>query len=343
MEFILATLPRLSVLDVAAVGPEVTAQQALCWTTEVAKKVEHLGYHRLWVAEHHGVPDIGSSAPAVLLAHLAARTSRLRLGSGGVMLPNHPPLIVAEQFSTLQALHPGRIDLGIGRATGAEPLVAQALGRGSDSTDLPTFVEKLDELVGFLNGRLPVGHKFDAVRVSPGTDPPPLYLLGSSVGSAHLAAERGLPFAFAHHLAPGHSISALKAYRAYFRPSAELARPYAIVTALVVCAEEQEIAERAAIAAVAIRVRRRLAAKEGKRATARELYEPVLNGDEAWLVSQQLKASGVIMGDPAAVHRHLIELAQATVADEVMLSTLEYDGPGRLRTLTAVASPSGAA
>lgn len=334
--------PRLSVLEVAPVGPGVTARQAMAWTTEVAQRVERLGYHRLWMAEHHGVPDIGASAPAVLLAHLAARTSTLRLGSGGVMLPNHRPLVIAEQFSMLHALHPGRIDLGIGRATGAEPSAAQALGTDSSSTAPSRFAEQLDELTAFLNGGFPAGHPYETVRVSPGPDPPPIYLLGSSVGSARLAAARGLPFAFAHHLSPTQSEPALAAYREQFTPSGVLREPYAIITALVSCDERAEEAERAAIWAVTLRVRRQLASKHGRTPTPAEFNLPVLTEEEAVGVAEQLAASSVIMGDRDAVHERLGRLSRDAQADEVMLCTVEYDGPGRFRTLTAAAPRPGA-
>lgn len=332
-----ATVPRLSILEVAAVGPGVGASQALGWTTKVAESAEHLGYHRLWVVEHHAIPEIGSSAPAVLIAHLATHTTRLRLGSGGVMLPNHAPLAVAEQFSILQALHPGRIDLGVGRAKGGDTIAALALGRAPSGGDPDRFSDQLDELTSFLNGDFPAGHRYENLRVSPKTDPPPVYLLGSSEESAQAAAARGLPFAFAHHLAPEVTASAISAYRAAFQRGAKFTEPYAIATVLVVCAQSQDDAERAAVAASAVRVRRILARRQGRTPSPAELLSPRLTEEEARLITDSFAAGGILIGTPKAVRASMTELWQSTRADELMVCPIEYDGPARIRTLTALA------
>lgn len=330
-------LPRLSVLDVAPVGPGVPASQAFSWSTDVAQAAERLGFHRFWVAEHHAVADIGASAPAVLIAHLAARTTTLRLGSGGVMLPNHAPLIVAEQFCTLHALHPGRIDLGVGRAKGGEPAAVRALGRAPDGGAPERFADQLDELGTFLRSRFPSGHPYETVSPSPSTDPPPVYLLGSSEESARFAGQRSLRFAFAHHLAPQVTATALAAYRAAFQPSPELAAPYAIATVIVVCASTQDEAERAAVAAALIRVRRALASRRGTDATVDELLAREMTTDEMARVAEALTAPGILVGSPGAVREGMLALARASGADELMLCALEYEGPGRIRTLTSVA------
>ncbi|MEV7187328.1 MsnO8 family LLM class oxidoreductase [Kitasatospora sp. NPDC093102] len=329
--------PYLSVLDVAAVGPGIAATQALAWTTEVARTAESLGFLRLWVAEHHGVPDIGSSAPAVLVAHLAARTRTLRVGSGGVMLPNHAALVVAEQFATLAALHPGRIDLGIGRSKGTDEVTAQALGRLPDGGEPGPFSEQLDQLAGFLDGGLPAGHRFAGVRLSPKTDPPALFLLGSGVESARMAGSRGWGFAFANHLVPELTATALEAYRASFRPCASRQEPHAIATALVVCAATQDEAERAAVGAAAVRVRRRLAGPNASSLTPAELLSPEFTEEEALGVTQGLSGGRALVGTPRSVGADLSSLHRASGADELMLCPLEFDGPARIRSLTLVA------
>src|SRR5450631_144027 len=206
----------LSVLDLATVATGSTPAQALAETTRLAAVVEGLGYYRMWVAEHHGMPAVASSAPAVLIAHLANATSTLRVGSGGVMLPNHPPLVVAEQFATLEALHPGRIDLGLGRAPGTDHVTARALRRslefGADH-----FPDDVVELIKYLLPR-------DGAPAHPFANPgngylPELWLLGSSTFSAQLAGILGLSFSFAYHFAPAHVDEALATYRENFKPS----------------------------------------------------------------------------------------------------------------------------
>ena len=209
-------------LDLATVATGSTPAQALRETVEVASEVERLGYHRLWVAEHHGMPAVASSAPAVLIAHLADATTTLRVGSGGVMLPNHAPLVVAEQFGTLEALHPGRIDLGLGRAPGTDQVTVRALRRTPDM-QADTFPDDVVELINYLlPGDGPPGHPF----ANPGRGYlPEVWLLGSSLFSAQLAGILGLPFSFAYHFAPKLLDAALSAYRSNFRPSVLHAEP----------------------------------------------------------------------------------------------------------------------
>src|SRR5262249_32533956 len=210
-----------------------TSGQALAQTTELARRTEELGYHRFWVAEHHNMPAIASSAPAVLIAHLAASTSTIRVGSGGVMLPNHAPLVVAEQFGTLEALHPGRIDLGIGRAPGTDQLTALALRRTMEGLSAENFPDELDRLIDFFTGDNP-GQRIIA---SPGRgDMPAIWLLGSSGFSAQLAGMLGLPFSFAHHFSAQNTLPALALYRETFRPSDLLDRPYAMLAVSAICA-----------------------------------------------------------------------------------------------------------
>ena len=222
----------LSVLDLATVAEGSGARRALAETTALARRVEALGYHRFWVAEHHGMPAVASSAPAVLLAHLGASTRTMRIGSGGVMLPNHAPLVVAEQFGTLEALHPGRIDLGVGRAPGTDPATARALRRSAD-LGAEHFPDDLVELIGYFTG----------ARSHPTAMPglgalPEVWLLGSSLFSANLAGALGLPFSFAHHFSPRYTEPAVAQYRAAFRPSLLLEAPRVMVAVGVVCAPD---------------------------------------------------------------------------------------------------------
>jgi len=231
----------LSILDLAGVGTGSTPRDALLSTTELAVRAEALGYHRFWVAEHHGIPAVASASPPVLIAHLAASTRTIRLGSGGVMLPNHAPLAVAEQFGTLTALHPGRIDLGLGRAPGTDQLTAFALRRHSGQVEGDDFLERLVELNHFLRKDFASNHPFATIKATP-TAPLPVWLLGSSDYSARLAGRLGLPFAFAHHFAGagGSTAAALQLYRDVFEPSAELAQPYSMIGVNALAADTGE-------------------------------------------------------------------------------------------------------
>src|SRR3954447_21382448 len=224
----------LSVLDLVPIASGSSASAALANSTALARRADELGYTRYWVAEHHGMPGIGSSSPAVLIAHLAAATSRIRVGSGGVMLPNHQPLVIAEQFGTLDALHPGRIDLGIGRAPGTDPRTARALRRGTDPLGADDFPDQLTELLAYFHGDGPV------LAVPAAGQEPALWLLGSSGYSAQVAGLLGLPFAFAHHFSAANTLPALALDRNRFRPSDALPEPYAMVAASLLVADSDE-------------------------------------------------------------------------------------------------------
>src|SRR5580692_2920809 len=214
------TVP-LSLLDLAFIGPRQTARDAFDACVKTAQRAEALGYRRVWYAEHHNMPTIGSSATSVLIEHVASKTSTIRVGAGGIMLPNHAPLVIAEQFGTLEALHPGRIDLGLGRAPGTDPVTTRALRRNLASAD--TFPEDVLELQGYLAGETRV----PGVNATPGRGANvPLYILGSSLFGARLAATLGLPYAFASHFAPHALLDAIAAYRSEFRPSEQLEQPY---------------------------------------------------------------------------------------------------------------------
>ncbi|HET9682545.1 MAG TPA: LLM class flavin-dependent oxidoreductase, partial [Gemmatimonadaceae bacterium] len=214
----------LSVLDLSSIVQGGNASTALANTLDLARHVERLGYHRFWLAEHHNMTGIASAATSVVIAHVAAGTSTIRVGAGGVMLPNHAPLLIAEQFVTLAALHPGRIDLGLGRAPGSDHLVSRALRRTPDAAD--TFPQDVVELMAYFE---PAGTG-QRVRAVPGVGlDVPIWILGSSLYGAQLAAELGLPYAFASHFAPAMLLDAAETYRSRFRPSAKLERPYFMV------------------------------------------------------------------------------------------------------------------
>src|SRR6201999_1450458 len=237
----LAGVP-LGVLDLAPVPDGSTVGAALRATIDLAKRAEQLGFRRFWVAEHHGMPGVASSSPPVLIGHIADATTSIRVGSGGVMLPNHSSLVVAEQFGMLEALHPGRIDLGIGRAPGTDQATAPALhpracgDRGPDA-----FPRQLTDLLGFFTGQWPENHPYQTVHAVPGEgNGPVLWLLGSSGYSAQVAGALGIPFAFAHHFMPQNTLPALDLYRKSFRPSAALDRPYSMIAAGLICADTDE-------------------------------------------------------------------------------------------------------
>jgi luciferase family oxidoreductase group 1 len=237
----------LSVLDVIPFPEGATSAQALRRSVELARLADRLGYTRYWFAEHHNMPGIASTTPELLVSLVAEATTRLRVGSGGVMLPNHAPLKVAEAYKMLEALHPGRIDLGIGRAPGTDPRAALALRRTREAMEVDDFPEKLMELVAFGAGRFPAGHPFSAVTAVPeDVQLPPITLLGSSGYSAQLAARLGMPFGFAAHFSPDPPERPMLAYREQFASGGAQERPHAILTVSVVCAPTDEEAERLA-------------------------------------------------------------------------------------------------
>lgn len=307
-----------------------TAGEALRHTTALARRVEELGYHRFWVAEHHNMPAIASSAPAVLIAHLAARTSTIRLGSGGVMLPNHAPLVVAEQFGTLEALHPGRIDLGIGRAPGTDQLTALALRRTMEGLSAENFPGELADLMNYFGTE-----RSGRIVATPGRgDRPAIWLLGSSGFSAQLAGSLGLPFSFAHHFSAANTLPALALYRRSFRPSQWLERPYAMVAVNAVCAETDERARWLAAPAALSFLKLRSGRPEPLASPAEAAAYPYTDQERAFVAS---RGEGQAMGSPETVRRQLAELLARTGADELMLSTLVYDVTDRIRSFELIA------
>lgn len=329
----------LSVLDLAPVVEGSSAEVALRRSTELAQLAERLGYHRYWVAEHHNMPGIASSSPAVLLAHLGAATGRIRLGSGGVMLPNHAPLVIAEQFGLLEALHPGRIDLGLGRAPGSDQITAAALRREAKGSSGDDFPDQLAQLVGFLNGSLPDDHPFSRIHALPiGAARPDIWLLGSSGYSAQLAGYLGLPFSFAHHFSPDNTRPAVKLYRSSFRPSERLREPLLMVGVAVVCADTTEEA-RWLHGSARLSMLRLRTGRPGALPSPEEAAAYRLSPTEKLVVS---RATGShLVGDPETVAAGLDELVEATGADELIVTNMIYDHAARLHSYELLAEVGG--
>ncbi|WP_018348849.1 LLM class flavin-dependent oxidoreductase [Longispora albida] len=325
----------LSVLDLAPVEAGTTAGDALRNTTELARRTEALGYHRFWVAEHHNMPAIASSSPAVLLAHLGSATSQIRLGSGGVMLPNHAPLVVAEQFGTLEALHPGRIDLGIGRAPGTDQLTAFALRRTMAGLSAEAFPEELADLISYFTGEDPA----QRTTATPGRgDLPAVWLLGSSGFSAQLAGTLGLPFSFAHHFSAHNTEPALELYRAHFRPSRWLSEPYAMVAVNAICAETDERAEWLAGPSGLGFLNLRSGRLEPLSTPEDAAAYPYSDAEREFVAARR---EGQAIGSPETVLRQLGDLRDRTAADELMLTTLVYDLEDRARSFELIAEVTG--
>ena len=318
----------LSVLELVPVGDGTTPAAALASATDLARLAERLGYQRLWVAEHHNMPGIASSSPAVLIAHLAAATETIRVGAGGVMLPNHAALVVAEQFGMLEALHPGRIDLGIGRAPGTDPVTAAALRR-SMSLAVDEFPEQLRDLFAFFDGT------HERIIAVPGRGyRPAVWMLGSSDFSARVAGALGLPFSFAHHFASQNTVAALEIYRDAFRPSPELAEPYAMIGVPVICAETDERA-RWLSGPSALSFARLRQGRPTQLPTPEEAAEYVFTPTEREIV--RAWTAPLVRGEPEQVRAELEELVRRTGADELMITTMIHGPDDRLRSYELLA------
>ncbi|MEU8703739.1 LLM class flavin-dependent oxidoreductase [Streptomyces sp. NPDC048565] len=345
-----ASVP-LSVLDLVTVGQGRTATQALRTSVDIAKLAENRGFQRFWVAEHHSMPGVASSSPAVILAHLAAHTERIRLGSGGVMLPNHAPLVIAEQFGTLEAMAPGRVDLGLGRAPGTDGATAAALRRTDRLNEgADDFPQQLAELTRFLDDDFPDGHPYARIHAVPGpvqaTSPggvqspgrPPVWLLGSSGFSARLAGVLGLPFAFAHHFSARNTVPALELYRESFEPSAVLDAPYALIGVAALAADDEREARRqvltGALSMVRLRTGRPGLVPSPEEAEAHDFSPMEREFVDGWL-------KDIVHGTADEVRTGLDDLAKRTGADELMITANAHGGEARLRSYELIADAYG--
>ena len=320
------TIP-LSILDLAPIRPGETASDSFAASVALAQRAEGLGYRRVWYAEHHNIPTIASSATSVLIAHVAAFTHSIRLGAGGIMLPNHSPLVIAEQFGTLEALHPGRIDLGLGRAPGSDQDTMFALRRNPMSAE--SFPEDVLELQGYLTGR----SRIPGIDATPGKGANvPLYILGSSLFGANLAATLGLPYAFASHFAPDALQEAVAHYRREFRPSAQLDRPYVIAGVNVVAADTTAEAKAQLLATKRSRVT--LLLGQG-RAFSDEEADMVLRSPAGQHVQHMLTFSAV--GTPTEVREYVEAFAKHADADELIVAHQASSTEAMLRSVELLA------
>ena len=328
-------IPPLSILDLAPIPEGTTAGEALRNTLDLARHAEAWGYRRYWLAEHHNAAGIASAATAVVIAHVATVTSTIRVGAGGIMLPNHSPLVIAEQFGTLAELHPGRIDLGLGRAPGTDRPTIHALRRDVSAAD--SFPEDVLELQHYLDDP----QEGLLVRAIPGAGTKvPLWILGSSLYGAQLAAALGLPYAFASHFAPGALLPALEAYRSSFRPSEALERPYAMVGANVVAADDDAEARRLFTSAQQS-FANILRGRRGR------LPAPIDDIDAYWTDAERERASAMLsrsfVGSQATVREGLEAFATETAADEIIVAAAIHDHAARLRSYELLAETVRAA
>ena len=319
----------ISVLDLVPIVEGGSASESFRNSIEFAQSVERLGYTRFWVAEHHSMPGIASAATSVVIALIAGETSSIRVGAGGIMLPNHAPLVIAEQFATLEAMFPGRIDLGLGRAPGSDRATAYALRRDLNVDDFPRLLEELEF---FLKEPLDT----QKVRAVPeGGYKVPIWLLGSSGFSAQLAARLGYPFSFAAHFSPENLNAALDLYRSNFRPSNTLSKPYAMVALNVFAADTDREAERLATSQYQSFINL-------LRGTPARIQPPVDDMDSIWTDAEremvQQRMGGSIIGGPDKVEKELQRFVRQTNPDELMVHTIMFDHAARLRSYEIVAN-----
>ncbi len=325
----------LSVLDQSPVRQGVSPRQALHETIELARHVDRLGYRRYWLAEHHGSPGLAGSAPEIMVARVAAETEHLRVGSGGVMLSHYSSLKVAEQFRLLETLHPGRIDLGIGRAPGSDQLTAIALQHGPGALGIEHFPSQIADLIGYLEGTMPPDHPFARIRVTPAGDTlPEIWILGSSDQSAIFAAYFGRAFSFAHFISDEGGPEIMAAYRRQFRPSPRLAAPQASIGVFVMCAASADEARYHAASRDLWRLRQRTGVL-----AAFPPPEDALNYDfsEAERHFVEYHRRRQIVGDPGQVKARLTELAAAYGVEEIVVLTICHDFAARLRSYELLA------
>jgi len=327
----------LSVLDLSPVDTGTSSRQALQNTLQLAQLADRLGYTRYWVAEHHNSSMTASSTPELLISYIAQATKHIRIGSGGMMLPNHSALKVAETFRLLEAMHPGRIDLGIGRAPGTDPKTALALRRSREALGADDFLGQLMEMFAFAGerGGFPDMHPYRSVRAMPSDVAlPPVWLLGSSDYSAQASAALGLGFAFAHHINPSLAVPAIDLYRTTFRPSERLQEPKVILTTSVVCADTDERAEELATS-MGLAWVRLVSGRSGPLPSPEEAKAYRYTAAEQAIVRDYRSKQTV--GTPTIVREHLLELQEQTGADELMLTAMMYGYENRARTYELLA------
>jgi luciferase family oxidoreductase group 1 len=338
---------RLSVLDLVPVRSDQSTADALAATVSLAQTADRLGYTRYWIAEHHNMPSVGATSPPVLIAYLAAQTDQLRLGSGGVMLPNHAPLTVAEQFALLEAAAPGRIDLGIGRAPGSDPVTSYALRGGRDDRDIENFPEYLDDVVALMGTRgvqVPLRSGNYTLKATPAAaSEPRLWLLGSSMYSAQLAAAKGLPYVFAHHFSGNGTEEALEHYRSHFRPSDLASEPVTFLTVNAVVAETRYEATALMLPNLQMMARLRTGQPLGPVQLVEEARQATLTAQQQHIVDSGLARA--VVGAPDEAAEQLRALAERFDVDEVMVhpvasahrGTDPATGPARVATLELLA------
>lgn len=318
----------LSILDVSPVVSGSSSTQALRNSIDLARFADERGYTRYWLAEHHNSPGIASTTPDIMIGQVARETQHIRVGSGGVMLPNHAPLKVAESFKLLEALYPDRIDLGIGRAPGTDMRTALALRRSEQAVNADDFPEELAELQAFATGNFPAYHSFKSVKAYPDdVKLPPIWLLGSSGFSSQLAAAIGTGFSFAHHINGPAAVQAMNLYRDGFKPSAEFPQPHAILAASVICADTDEEAEELALSVTFAFFSLYAGLPHGPMRSPEEVKAYRLT-DEEHRVFQSVRARHIV-GSPSTVQAQLEPLIAQTRADELMILTMVHDHAAR--------------
>ncbi|QIS11147.1 LLM class flavin-dependent oxidoreductase [Nocardia arthritidis] len=328
---------RISVLDHSPVASGATAADALANTVALARHADRLGYHRFWLAEHHGLPSHAGPAPEIMIGRVAAETSGIRIGSGGILLTLYSPLKVAEVFRTLHALYPGRIDLGIGRSTGALPLEVRALGRDPDRPPTEAeFQSQLSELLGFLSDSLPADHPYEPIVVMPATpDAPPVWLLGSSPASAIMAARNGLPYSYAHFINPAATETALDAYRREFASAASGTTPRVLLGVGIYCAETESEAHRLYASHRALRGR-----------MVRSRFAPVPDPDTALaelasapdlLADDESPWPRCLVGTPDQIRALIIKMTAELSVDELIVMSIVHDHAARVRSYELLA------
>jgi luciferase family oxidoreductase group 1 len=325
----------LSILDLSVVTTGTKPASALRNSIDLAVHADRLGYVRYWLAEHHNLSSVASPSPDIMIGQIAAVTQHIRVGSGGVMLPNHAPLMVAERFKMLEALFPGRIDLGLGRAPGTDQATAHALRRRLEAREGDDFLERLHELTLWETRDFPPGHPYNKVIAMPDDVPlPPIWLLGSSDYSADLSAQIGMGFAFAHHFATYDAVEALIHYRSAFTPSRWRARPHGILAVAVVTADTDAEAERLASSMDLNRLRRDRGQYAPLPSIEEALAYPYSDGERAAIARNRAK---LFVGSPATVLQKLQPMITASQADELMVITAVYDHEARKRSYTLLA------